>query len=79
MTEQRAKLDRKGAVLAAVALVTAGLYQALWWLAPTLMAMPLWNGASIPVSVALGLLAIFVPALLSFLCVRGDREPGDAK
>jgi hypothetical protein len=73
MQQNDTPLDRRGLFCGLLALALAGLYQALWWLAPGLMAAPLWNGATIPVSVPLGVAAIYMPLLLAWLCIRHDR------
>ena len=74
MQQNDVPLDRRGLFYGLLALALAALYQALWWLAPDVMAAPLWSGATIPVSVPLGVIAIYMPLLLAWACIRRDRS-----
>ena len=67
-------LDVSGAIYAIAGVFLAGLHMALWYAAPEMMASPLWTGSSIPWSVFLGVLALAVPVLLAWLCVRNDER-----
>ncbi len=65
-------VDRKGVVFAAAAVSFAAFYETLWRIAPGLMETKLWSGSAIPVSVPLGVLALFAPVLFAWLCARND-------
>lgn len=67
-------LDVGGALYAVGAFAMAAIYILLWYVAPGLMAAPLWAGSSLPWSMLLGVLAILVPVLLAWLCARKDVE-----
>jgi uncharacterized membrane protein (DUF485 family) len=67
-------LDVSGAIYAIGGFAMAAVYMLLWYVAPGLMASPLWAGSAVPWSMLLGVLAILVPALLAWLCVRNDVE-----
>jgi hypothetical protein len=66
-------LDRSGVIFAICIFGFAAIYEALWTLAPKLMRLPLWAGSSIPLSVPLGIAAIFLPLLFARLSVRHDH------
>lgn len=65
-------VDVVGAVFAIVSTILAVLHIAASYLAPGLMAVPLWSGSFITWSVLLGVFAISVPVPFAWLCVRND-------
>jgi len=65
-------LDKAGALYAILAFAFAAIYQATWYLFPAFMEIPSWSGSSIPISVPLGVLALFVPLIFAWLCARKD-------
>ncbi len=74
MTE--AGLDRRGAALAVLTVILAGLFMALFYVAPGLLARSLWNGSALTVAFLLGTLSLAVPVVIAWLIIRGDRPDG---
>ncbi len=65
--------DRRGASLAVTTILLTAIYQATWYVAPQLLALPLWSGSALNVGFILGTLSIAVPILTAWLMVRDDR------
>lgn len=66
-------LDRRGAMLAALAILLAAAYQSLWYLAPQLLRKHLWKDSVLDVGFALGTLSIVAPIVIAWLMVRSER------
>lgn len=72
-----AALDKRGAALAVLTVVLAGLFMALFYLAPDLLARPLWEGGALTVAFLLGTLSLAVPVAIAWLIIRHDRAGGE--
>jgi hypothetical protein len=66
-------LDKAGALYALAALAFAAIYQAIWYLAPEFMEIPMW-GSAIPLSMPFGILALFMPLFFAWLIARKDDQ-----
>ncbi len=71
------ELDRRGAALAVLTVALAALFMALFYIAPDLLARPLWQGGALTVAFLLGTLSLAVPVVVAWLIVRHDRAGGE--
>lgn len=67
------KLDRRGAALAVLAVVLVSIYQAMFFLAPGVMAAPLWDGSALTVAFLLGNLSLVLPVAFGWWMIAGDQ------
>lgn len=72
-----AGLDKRGAVLAVLTVILAGLFLALFYAAPDLLARPLWEGGALTVAFLLGTLSLAVPVAIAWAIIRADRADGE--
>lgn len=79
MTQRKpgAVLDRRGAALAVLTVVFAGVFQALFYIAPDLLARPLWEGATLTVAFLLGTLSLAAPVAVAWAIIARDRDGGE--
>ena len=68
-------LDRNGVLFAGLSVAFAVLYQVIWYVAPGLMATPVIGVT--PLSVPFGVVSVFVPLLLAWLCARNDTASSE--
>lgn len=66
-------LERRGAVLAVLTVILAGGFLALFYIAPDLLARPLWDGATLTVAFLLGTLSLAVPVTVAWVIIARDR------
>lgn len=70
-------LDKRGAVLAVLTVILAGLFMALFYVAPDLLAQPLWQGSALTVAFLLGTLSLAVPVIVAWAIIHPDRAGGE--
>lgn len=70
-------LDRRGAVLAVLTVVLAGIFIALFYVAPGLLARPLWEGSALTFAFLFGTLSLVVPVVIAWVIIRKDRAGGE--
>lgn len=75
---REAGLDKRGAVLAVITVAMAGVFMALFYVAPDLLARPLWEGAALTIAFLLGTLSLAVPVAVGWLIISPDRDSGEA-
>lgn len=66
------RLVKREVVLTLISIVLAVLYQTLWYVAPDLLAYPLWSGSMLTVSFVLGSFAILAPIFTAYLIACRD-------
>jgi hypothetical protein len=66
------RLVRREAVITFVSIALAASYQSLWYIAPDLLALPLWRSSSLTTAFALGTLAILAPIVAAYYIARRD-------
>jgi hypothetical protein len=67
-------LNKSDALLALAAVGVAILYQGVWYVFPEFMALPLWSGSAIPLSIPLAIVVYLGPLLFAYLIVRHDIQ-----
>jgi hypothetical protein len=63
----------------ALAIILAVAYQSLWYIAPGLLAQPLWPGSALSIAFVLGMLSLLAPILIAWLLIRHDASSGEAE
>jgi uncharacterized membrane protein (DUF485 family) len=71
------QVDRRGAWLAVTAVVLIALFQAIWYIAPDVLAQPLWSGSALNIGFLLGTLSMLVPVVVAWLIVKPDSDRPD--
>jgi hypothetical protein len=71
------QLDKRGAVWTVIAVLVVSAYQALYFLAPDFLAIPLWPGSSLTYAFLLGTLAIVIPVAVGWWMIRSDAPDGE--
>lgn len=72
------KLDKRGALWTAATVGVVSAYQALYFLAPEFLAIPLWRGSALTMAFLLGTLSIAVPVVAGWWMIRGDEAGGES-
>lgn len=70
-------LDKRGAALAVLTVILAGVFMALFYVAPDLLVRPLWEGSALTVAFLLGTLSLAVPVFVAWAIIRPDRAGGE--
>jgi hypothetical protein len=71
------KLDKRGAAGTAIAVGLVSAYQALYFVAPEFLAIPLWDGSHLTVAFLLGTLSVALPVGVGWWMIRGDKGDGE--
>lgn len=71
------KIDRRGAVGTAIAVILVSAYQALYFVAPDFLAAPLWDGSYLTVAFLLGTLSVAIPVAAGWWMIQGDKAEGE--
>ncbi len=66
------RLDKRGAVMAVLAVILVCLYQAMFFLAPEVLAQPLWAGSALTLAFLFGNLSLGVPVAFAWWMIRTD-------
>jgi hypothetical protein len=71
-------MDARGAAFAVVAVILVCAFQALFYLAPEVLAKPLWEGSAVTLSFLLGTLSIAVPIAVGWVIIHADSSDGES-
>ncbi len=71
------ELDKRGAAYAILAVVIVAGFQALYYLAPDVLARPLWDGANLTLAFLLGTLSLAIPVAIAWWMIRADTADGE--
>jgi hypothetical protein len=71
------KLDKRGAMWTAIAVFLVSAYQALYFLAPGFLAIPLWEGSYLTMAFLLGTLSLVLPVVIGWWMIRGDKADSE--
>jgi hypothetical protein len=74
---QDIQFDKRGAAYAVLAVVLIAAFQAMYYLAPDVLARPLWDGATLTLAFLLGTLSLAMPVAIAWWMIRADTADGE--
>jgi hypothetical protein len=72
------KLEWRGAIWTVIAVALVSAYQAMYFLAPDILAIPLWEGSSLTYAFLLGTLSLLIPIAIGWWMIHTDKTDGES-